>query len=708
MAVLAVVAYHCHVGWLGGGYVGVDVFFVISGFLITDHLWRELGAEGHLSFSAFYRRRARRLLPAGMLVVVVTAAASAVWLPPLQTRTVWKDGLASALYVGNYRFALTRTDYLASTLPSPFQHFWSLGVEEQFYLVWPVLLVAGALAWRRGAPSRGSVTACIALVAAGSFAFSYWLTGANQPWAFFSLPSRAWELAAGGLVALGVAPGRRRVPPAAAAALGWLGLGAIAWSAIAFSPFTPFPGSAALVPVLGAAAVIGAGIGRPAAGPVVLLGRPLMQGIGRISYSWYLWHWPVVILAPYMAGRAALAEWQYLGLGLGSAGLATLTYFCVERPVQRSAWLTAQPWRTYALGTSLTGAGVVACVLAVSSLPPLTGAGRAPVAAIRIPPTTAAPLARRPAVAGPDPTPLARRPDPALVAFDAAQAQVVAALRRSASATRVPANLDPPLGQASASESAPDVDGCLLSFLATEQPPCLFGATASTDSVVLFGDSHATMWFPAVDRYANAQHLALRVWTKATCPPIQLSIYTPELGRQFTECDEWKQSVLAHILSLRPKLVVLGMAPNYDLAYHIVQDSPQWLRGLAGMIHAIRQSGAQVVVMGPVPSPNTYIANCLSAHLTDMPACAVRSTGGADGPGLFGYDTAGMIAERAAVAQAGAWFVDVKPWFCAAVCPPVVDNLLVYRDNSHITVPYVEYLAPLVADQLSLARRAGR
>src|SRR4051794_29965404 len=165
VAVLAVVAFHAVVPGIGGGFVGVDVFFVISGFLITGLLWREVGDSGRLRAARFYAARARRLLPAAIAVLVVTAGVATAVVPPLQVRNVLGDAVASALYVGNYRLAVQGTDYLAANAPpSPFQHYWSLGAEEQFYLVWPGLLVLAVRLGRR-VGRRSAATAALALVA---------------------------------------------------------------------------------------------------------------------------------------------------------------------------------------------------------------------------------------------------------------------------------------------------------------------------------------------------------------------------------------------------------------------------------------------------------------------------------------------------------------------------------------------------------------
>ncbi len=715
VAVLAVVFYHAHVSFLGGGYTGVDVFFVISGFLITDLLWREIEGTGRLSFSSFYGRRIRRLLPVAILVLFVTMVASLRLLPPLQLRSVWKDGVATALYAGNYRFAAVQTNYLMSSAPpSPFQQYWSLGVEEQFYLVWPLLLLlVPTVVWRwtgprtpfgpsrskapahakARAPSRMAAVVVLGVLALASFAFSLWLTRADEPWAFFSLPSRAWELAIGGIVAL-AAPLLRRAPVGAATGAGWAGLVAVVVSVLAFTPSTAFPGTAALAPVLGAGAILAAGLTPRRWGPEVVLGWAPMLFIGAISYSWYLWHWPVLVLSPDLVGHS-LSEGTTVLLAAASGLLAWATYRWVEGPARRSKWLSVRVRRSLLGGLGLSAAGVGTCVIvALVLLPPLTGRGEAPVAG---------PSVRRPTLdALTDGRAGVTSAAEARLAAD--QHQLAIVLANSARTVDVPGNLEPSLLNASASEAAPFFDGCLLGFTATEVPPCIFGDISSHTTVVLFGDSHAAMWFPALDEVADARHWRLVVWAKATCPPVDVTLVSPDLGRTYTECDDWRSQVMSLIYSLHPRLVVLGTAPNYDAPYSITQDGPTWLAGLGRTIRTLRSSGARVLVLGPVESPDWVVPDCLSAHLYDVPACNVTPRETHDGPGLVGYDNAGQIAERTAVFEAGGAFVDVKPWFCAlSTCPVVVDNLLVFRDNSHITVEYADFLAPLVSDEVDLA-----
>ncbi len=464
VAILAVVAYHAGLP-VPGGYVGVDVFFVISGYLITQLLWGELAAGGRLSFAGFYARRARRLLPSAVLVILVTVVASVAVLGPLEAKAVAKDAVACALYVGNYRFAFQATNYLnAHGAVSPLQNYWSLGVEEQFYLVWPALLLAASLIGRRHRGrhrptstdgARWAVIGAMAVVGALSFWMCVSLTHTDEPWAFFSLPTRAWELAVGGLLALAV-PLVRRVPAWALGAIGWAGLGAVAWSLVAFGPQTPFPGAAALVPVTGTGAALVAGTRNLTAGPARLLGLAPLQPIGAVSYTWYLWHWPALVLAPYVVGHR-LGLTQNLAVCLFSLLLAALTTVLLEQPVRRSPWLTARTMRSLVAGGALSLVAAFAAVAIVAAVPPPVGSGHA----------TASRLATNHIATGGS----SSTSSSAVTTADSIDAQVNRLIYESLANSQVPASLTPSLADAAADTPVPFNDGCFDGFTDAVRPP---------------------------------------------------------------------------------------------------------------------------------------------------------------------------------------------------------------------------------------------
>ncbi len=422
IAIIAVVGYHAGLPFLPGGFVGVDVFFVISGFLITGLLVAEVTRTGHVSLARFWARRARRLLPAATLVLAVTAAASWFVLPALDHRTVGIDVVSAAFYVANMRFAAQSTDYLATdSAPSPVLHMWSLGVEEQFYLVWPllVLAIAYAVAVRRrrdGRPvSRRTLAAVLAVLGAASFALSLWLTDAVEPWAFFGMPTRAWEFAIGGLLAIGGAV-VAQVPALWRVLAGWLGVAALIGSVVLINHDVPYPGTAALWPVLGTAAVIAAGTtaeDRLGAVPRAMSVWP-MRAIGRLSYSWYLWHWPALILAAAVWGELSVA-WG-VAIVLATLVPSALAYRFVEEPVRHRPSLVADSPRSLRLGLVLSvtaaafgvglallpGGGALATTEVPAAGEGATGRGVAPAPSVATPTPSGSASAERP---GPVTTP---------------------------------------------------------------------------------------------------------------------------------------------------------------------------------------------------------------------------------------------------------------------------------------------------------------
>lgn len=686
VAVAAVVLFHAATPGLNGGYVGVDVFFVISGFLITGLLWREVSGTGTVRLRKFYGARARRLLPASAAVGVITMIASFFLLPPLRLPVVLGDGIASALYVSNYRFLLLGVDYFtAHVAPSPFLHYWSLGVEEQFYLVWAPLILGTAWLVRRlrrrkkavVPPTQRSYVVVLTVVTVVSFALSLVITYGMPAAAFFSLPTRAWQLGLGGLVALTMGHWRR-LPPGVAAVAGWGGLACIALACTWFSPTTPFPGLAALLPTVGALLVIGAGCAIPTQGCGRLLGTAPMQALGRISYSWYLWHWPVLIFAPLVVGHS-LGLVARLAAALLSAGLAWLTLRYLENPLRFSPTIRNSPWRSLALGGAATAIAVCTGLLLLQVVPTPVGRG-APVAQPRVT-----------AVAPPDGSPEA--------AYDAEVqrvfAQVQAAVAASANLRAVPSNLEPPLAATLATPRFP-ADGCLRDQFQSGHPECAKGDVASATTVAFVGDSHAHMWAGPLEPTAAERHWRLEVLAKGACPI--LDVYNKDsLFRQMTEssthCEQWRGEIMTRLRAERPRLVVVDMWRGYGIdesasGYRAFE--PAWNDSLTRLVLQLRAMGSAVLVLGPIPNPHESLPVCLSGHLDDIPACTPsRSTA---------VDASGIAGEAIATKAGGGQYADLTDLFCTADrCPPIVGNTLVYTDSNHVYTPYAQLLAPAIA-----------
>src|SRR5215211_3671310 len=356
VAVLMVALGHAGVGFLKGGYVGVDVFFVLSGFLLTGLLLSTAAKHGTVSLMDFYARRARRILPAAALTLVATSLAAYLLLNVVRAKQAVLDSLAASLFVANIHFAKHGTDYFAQDEPpSPVEHFWSLAVEEQFYLFWPAALsfvLFGTFLGRRSRQrahviDRDAVRRLLVVVliaAAASLAWSIHYTDRNPTGGYFSTMARAWELAIGAALAIGTsrliganhASRFVRASCALRATMGWAGIVAIGIAGVAFSSSTPFPGSAALLPTLGTALVIAAGIGsdKPKLGVGRVLAVAPMRYIGDRSYAFYLWHWPVLIIASEYVGDELSLKSNLL-LVTGAFLLSMITYAVYENPIRR-------------------------------------------------------------------------------------------------------------------------------------------------------------------------------------------------------------------------------------------------------------------------------------------------------------------------------------------------------------------------------------
>lgn len=652
LAVLLVVLYHAHVPGVRAGYVGVDVFFVISGFLITTQLLGEASRTGRIAFARFYARRIRRLLPVALLVVAATLVVSRLFQPPPTVGQVSVHALFTTFYGTNYRLAAEGVDYQnASAPPSPLQHYWSLAVEEQFYLLWPLLVVAALWAARRW--GRAALPLVLTVVVAVSLVLSVTMTASNPTSSYFALHTRAWELGAGALVALG-AHRLASVPARVAGPVAWAGFAAIAASAVLYSDRTAFPGSAALLPVGGAVLVIAAGCGSGVPSVSKAFGGRAVQSVGTLSYGWYLWHWPVLLLYPLVLQRGG-AKWEVnLGACLGALLLAYLTHRFVERPTQASTWGTPA-W--LAAGAAMSGATVGLAVLVLAALPPGVGAGT-----------------------------------PVTLARPTGSAQVQADLRAAVRTKVVPSNLTPDVweapGDAPVTRTSPE--GCMADYTVVAQGPCVYGDPAGRHTVVLFGDSHMEQWQPAFDAAGKDSGWKVVSWTKSSCPlpdrPVQRNLQSHE----YVECARWRETTLARIAALHPDLVVVSQS---DEISREASTPAEYAAESVATVDRLRQAGLEVTYVLDNPHPSRNISTCLSTHLDDVTACAGRA-GGSRAPER-------RTDLRRALSAADVNTVDPAAWTCwSGTCPAVVGNVLVYRDDNHLTATYSRWLAPMAREAL--------
>jgi peptidoglycan/LPS O-acetylase OafA/YrhL len=710
--VIAVLAYHARLGPFHGGYIGVDVFFVISGYLITSLLMRDLSASGARALPTFWARRARRLLPGSFAVLIATLLVGRLVLDPLAQRDLMRDGVAATTFTANVVFAHRQNDYLAGQLaPSPLLHFWSLALEEQFYIGWPILLLAVHSVRRR---LRWLPTAVIGALLAGSLLLCILLTPHHQPASFFLLPTRAWELLAGAALAV-AGTAICRIPGAVRAIGGWLGLGAIVTIAWRFSDLTLFPGTMAILPVAATVLVLAAGVGAGSgAGPGTVLDRAPLTWIGTRSYGIYLWHWPVLVLAAARLGPLSLPE--RIGALVVVVGLASVSFRFIENPVRRSAWLGARPRRSLALGGALgfTGATLAIAMLVMS--PSLTGGGDAAAPALVVPTTTgplatpaprltAAPVtpdllpstattAIIPTTVTPTTATLTTAPPSAADVIASIVAANAATLQQAAVTDSVPANLTPSLGSARGDKPVIYTDGCILSNGQVHAKECVYGDPTSNQLIVLFGDSHAAQWFPALDDMSVRNHWRLEVLTKKGCPTADIPIADPARG---PECGPWRTQVLARLTEEHPDLVIMS-AYRYKTTRAAIGGSPDevWRNGMQATLEQIRPLATDVMVLGDTPTPLDDVPGCVASHLRHVTDCMNRRSA-AIKPTRLGVELEVATAHDAA-------FVPTGDWLCAASdCPVVIGNLLVYRDNSHITTAASMWLQPYLEAAVTAA-----
>ena len=660
VAVLLVVFYHVWPGRLSGGYIGVDIFFVISGFLITGQLARELERTGRIALPSFWAKRARRLLPAAITVLVFCSLAVLFLLPLSSLVAEAREILASTFYVENWQLALGSVDYLASHDATTVQHYWSLALEEQFYLIWPLMLLGSTwlgvkfFAAKRWLPMVGVV----AVVSVLSLLASVLYTNSNPAEAYFVTYTRFWEFGAGAILAL--VP---RLRPSGAwwpNIIGYAGLAMILAAGWFFDRDTPFPGYTALLPVIGTAMVITTDRAKHWWDVGSVLGGRPQRFVGDISYSLYLWHWPLIIVAPYIPGwglsglnRVALIAVCFL--------LAWLTKKFIEDPTRSWKFFTVRKPR-------FTYAGVIA-LMAVSSL--FVGAAwvvnhpRYEAAAAELQQIRDNPPDCFGALAAPD----CQNPDLA--------------------AAIIPS---PGFGNA----DSPGHAECFVQLNESAVKSCHFGSdAASAPRVALIGDSHAYQYIETLVSLAEERGWSLTTYLKGACPWTTAPVSGPSPA--FTaSCDDWRANLSAELATEKPYDVVFTAALAHTPYTVSAADHDTVLRD--GFANAWKQAGtAAIVTIVDNPDfeedPNKCLRNAPASSCTELRKDVLDAV---DPLALAG-------------AEAGATVLDFTDSYCDdTVCFSVIGGANVYRDQDHLTRTFALTLGPAIGAAIAAAIASGR
>lgn len=673
VAVLLVVLFHAGVPFLPGGYVGVDVFFVISGFLITGLLIREVKTTGKLSITRFYMRRVRRILPMSTLVLIVTVVLAALWMTEAESRAASAAASAAAVFIANWYFASSSTDYFDSTThTNPILHYWSLGVEEQFYVIWPLLLIAVIVISKLAGLTIRSIViiAGIALVVLCAASLWWSVTQSSQEgqWAFFGLHTRLWEMGFGGLLAI-FAPRLTRLPRVLYQFIGLFGLALIAYAAVSFSESTVFPGAAALLPVVGSILVISSGlssVGNPTVAGRLLSTR-LMNYVGARSYNLYLWHWPVLVFAAMWSNPRAFgaASSWHLTMPFWVAtlaiciafGLTVVTFKTIEQPLRSANFMKKKA------STFTSAAIMILSVLVIAGLI----------------------------------TPILRTN----IAHGSPESQSLVDQARIAS-TEIKSDefwveRDPCIGRV---KERPE-----RAISRWSNEACTYGDPNGKIHIALVGDSHADMWLPAFDKIGKSKGWKVTVMTRSSCSILSMSSPEMDQGSDAIGCHEWASLAFDELKKYGPYDAVVVGRSQAHFPYQVFPGmEPDEVKAVRD--RAVGHTRDALEALGTI-TPQVVILGEPAFAFFDMSACIERSRGETDqctfdrDKGLR-IESQLVLQEEAAIAgldgNPDVHYLPISDILCpptdSGQCPAVIDgNYLTSRDGSHVPIRTSRHLA---------------
>jgi peptidoglycan/LPS O-acetylase OafA/YrhL len=685
VAVLTVFANHLW-DWPRGGFVGVDVFFVISGFLITGNLLRNAEKTGTVSFRKFYWNRVRRIVPAATVVLILTYVICLLVFLPFRAHQVGVDALFAFIFMANWHFAIHDTNYFAAAdAVSPIQHYWSLSIEEQFYFVWPALIFVISLivvgkVWNHYHRMllAGGV---MGIIITASLGWAIHETATAPVWAYFNTFARVWELGVGALLATAVGV-LARIPDKAKPLLSWAGLGLIAASLFLIGDDSVgFPAPWALMPVAGAALVIAAGVGGEPGYQDFLRNR-VSTYIGDFSYSLYLVHWPVIVI---LAAMMDIGAYFYVSVLALSFGLAIASYHFVENPLRRADWGKFRESvhdirrRRYRTERSTGYAGVAA--LALSAVALTAYAARPDAYEQAAPPPLAAVAPAEVDQSGTEPKlgPLA----------SALQIEIVEALK----AIEWP-QLDPSMEAVISDPTVQHaIQGCYGNDAVTDPAACTWGSSSAPTRVVVVGDSIAANYVVPLREIALNSGGQFQLYTLALggCEFVNDLIFTADQGR-LDACPGRKQGAVDFINTTRPDVVIISnnyLDQRINGTDHIIQPG-EWSESMRQIVDKFRGSTTKIVFLAP-PPPSPLISECYSERGSTPADCIGRVTSKWLSMAKAEQDLAKSIG--------GTW-VDSRPWVCSSggLCPSFVGSTPTKLDETHIVPAYGLKIYPVIEE----------
>jgi peptidoglycan/LPS O-acetylase OafA/YrhL len=638
IAVLCVVIAHSKIG-LESGFIGVDVFFVISGFLITGHLFKEVLKHGTIHMLQFYSRRILRILPASIFVILATLLSAYLFLSPLQLANYGLDGVFSSFSGMNYRLAESGTDYFkSSTLPSPFQHYWSLAIEEQFYFVWPFVILILAKLFGRSKHFKSILSLILLGIIGASLYYSYIVTQVSQTWAYFGLLTRAWELGIGAILAINMNL-FARIPSKVSAFLSWVGMSGLVAGLILINESTPYPGVWALIPTLSTALIIAVGTNYNKYSIETIFKHGIFQWIGKISYSWYLVHWAFFVIFLFDAERTSFGD--KIGAIIVSFWLAHLSYFLVELTTRYNEYLKKSMRRVYAMGLSLILiAGSISGALLYTN---------------------------------------SQKTEAKSFELAGQESEVSKKIEESIKSKILSDNLVVPIAKVPMDKFI----NCMTkveSKLPVRSEICRLGEVNSAKKMVLVGDSHANQFTETFDTIAKKYGYELINYTKPGCPFQDIKVSYGETSDDYKECYTWRNQALAEIEKLNPEVIIPVQieypTSNFDI----------WRNYLT----KLKKISKKVISIVDSPNPTVNVPQCLLDNKSNIQICNIVKV-------KDPLRNRKLENELKIINDLEIDRVETNNWFCfEQICPVVIDNIVVYHDGSHLSSSYAKYITKLM------------